>query len=81
MVLNGKSSQEYPVNTGVPQSSILGPTLFLLNINDFPGHVVCNIAIYVDGTTLYYKCDQGLVMWQQPEVASKPESDLQDTQE
>ena len=27
MVLDGKSSQEYPVNAGVPESSILGPTL------------------------------------------------------
>ena len=28
MVLDGKSSQEYPVNGGVSQDSILGPTLF-----------------------------------------------------
>ena len=48
VVLNGRSSQEYPVNAGVPQGSILGPTFFLLYINDLPGDVICNIAIYAD---------------------------------
>ena len=51
-VLDGKSSEEYPVNAGVPQHAILGPTLFLLYIIDLPDDVICKIAIYADDTTL-----------------------------
>ena len=57
VVLDGKSSQEYPVDAGVPQGSIVGPTLSLLYTNDLPD-VICNIAIYADDTTLYSKFDQ-----------------------
>ena len=73
---DGKSSQEYPVNAGVPQCSILGPTFFLLYINDLPDDVICNIVIYADNTTLYSKCHQASDLWQQLELTSELESGL-----
>ena len=79
MILDGKSSQEYPVDAEVPQGSILGPTLFLLYINDLPDDVIFDIAIYADDATLYSKCDWASDLWQQLELASELEYDLRDT--
>ena len=81
VVLDGKSSKEFPVNAGVSQGSLLGPALFLLYIIDLPDDVICNIAIYADDTTLYSKWDQASDLCQQLELASKLESDLRDTVE
>ena len=78
VVLDGKSSQEYPVNAGVPPGSILGPTPFILYINDFPD-VICNIASHADDNTLYSKCDKASDLWHQLELASELEPDLRDT--
>ena len=63
MVLHGKSSQEYLVIAGVPQGSILDPTLFLIYINDLPDDVMCNIAIYADDAALHSKCDLSSDVW------------------
>ena len=45
VALDGKSSQTHPVNAGTPQGSILGPTLFLLYINDLPDNAEFELAI------------------------------------
>ena len=79
VVLDGKTSQEYLVNVGVPEGSILGHKLFLLYINDLPDDVICNINIYADDTTLYFECDQVSDLLQQLELASELEPDLQGT--
>ena len=79
VVLDGKSSQEYPVNSGIPQGSILGPIPVLLYINELPDNLICDIAIYADYTTLYSQRNQASDLWQQLELAFELESDPQDT--
>ena len=58
VVVDGKSSSDFAVNAGVPQGSILGPTLFLLFINDLPDDIISRIGIYADDTTLYSCLDE-----------------------
>ena len=45
------------------QGSIFSPKLFLLYFTDLPDDVFCNIAIYANNFSLYYKCDQASDLW------------------
>ena len=50
-------SDHFPITTGVPQGSVLGPFLFLVYMNDLPN--VCNakMMLYADDSVMV--CDDG----------------------
>ena len=58
VVLDGQHSNSYSISSGVPQGSILGPTLFLVFINDMPDDLLCKLLIYADDTTIYSILDK-----------------------
>ena len=53
-VLNGVKSEPLQVSSGIPQGSVLGPTLFTLFTNDLPASVNSgSLYMYADDTTAY----------------------------
>ena len=53
VVLNGQSYNWIDVKAGVPQDSIMGPSLFLIYINDLPEGLITNTKLFVDDTSLF----------------------------
>ena len=53
VVLNGSSSSYYPIESGVPQGSVLGPLLFLIYINDLEKDIKSKIKFFADDSMLF----------------------------
>ena len=58
----GSSSAWKPVDSGVPQGSVLGPVLFILYVNDIPELVRSNVWIFADDTKLHAPSDQSDIL-------------------
>ena len=54
VLYDGKISNEFSVYRGIPQGSILGPTLFLLHLDDIDNCLRhCKVIKYADDTVIY----------------------------
>ena len=53
IIINGESSEYFPIESGVPQGSVLGPLLFLIYINDLETDIKSNIRFFADDTMLF----------------------------
>ena len=53
VVVDGEGSGWVPVESGVPQGTVLGPVLFLSFINDLPKAVKSNVRLFADDCMVY----------------------------
>jgi hypothetical protein len=53
VTLEGESSQQVTVDSGVPQGTVLGPILFLCHIYDLPNAVKSSVRLFADDCLLY----------------------------
>ena len=53
VLLDGQRSSWQTTRSGIPQGTVLGPTLFLIYINDFPSCIANDCSIFADDTTVY----------------------------
>ena len=50
----GETSDTLPVSSGIPQSSIFGPMLFLIYVNNLPDSVLTShVTMFANDTKIY----------------------------
>ena len=53
VVIDGEESEAVPVDSGVPQGTVLWPLLFLCHIHDLPDAVKSTVQLFADDCLLY----------------------------
>ena len=53
VTVNGSKSSWINITSGIPHGSVLGPILFLIYINDFPGAVTGLMKLFANNAKLY----------------------------
>ena len=53
MVVDGETSNFFNVESGVPQVSVLGSSLFLFYINDMPQGLSSTVGLFADDTIVH----------------------------
>ena len=52
-MVDGETSEPTEVTSSVPQGTVLGPTLFLIYINDIADNINSTIRLFADDTVVY----------------------------
>ena len=58
VVIKGQKSDYLNITAGVPQGSVLGPTLFLIYINDLTYSIESIIKLFADDTSMYLSLNE-----------------------
>ena len=53
VIVDGRSSGEAPVLSGVPQGTVLGPLMFLTYINDITSDLTSQMKLFADDVLLF----------------------------
>ena len=55
VIVEGKQSENFPVTSGLPQGSILGPLLFILYVNDISDGCSSTVSSFADDVKIFRK--------------------------
>ena len=53
VIVEGASGDEVSVRSGVPRGTVLGPLMFLIDINDIGENITSTLRLFADDSLLY----------------------------